>query len=162
MKRFCVILLLFFSVFSLSAEDIDLLKWDTKAKEVLNHYLKNGWSVSVGEDSKFIDFKHHDKIVNYHQYAVDTVSLMFSGDDIVLQQFVLNDHFTLANGLTSILNLMTMDKAQLYDWRYSDDGIENFYYHTIVNNAKASYILVGQDDFYIIFVVYYSPLISFN
>ena len=159
MKKIIAILFACLISFTCFAEDnfLKLLPWNMSKKEVLQHYLTNGWSFYVDDNNHFLHFKPVRKDVYYLNklIAVDDIAYAFDTDDTIYSQIISVDQdFKLDVAFFALTTVFIGDKAILTNYKYEEDDIDNISYDAILPDCKAMYYITGKSDLYIVHLCY--------
>lgn len=160
MKKILVFLFtLFVSLNFAFADDnyLTLLPWDMTKKEVVTHYLSNGWSFYIDDNNHFLHFKPVNKEVYYHNklIPVNDIAYVFNADDTIYTQIIsIAQDFKLDVAFFALTTILIDDRSILNDYKFDEGEVDNISYNAILPDCKAMYYITGKNDLYIVHLCY--------
>lgn len=139
------------------AEDafITLLPWNYTKKEVLNDFMAKGWSTRSDD---FLYFYPVNQNVYYHNKLIKVKEVYFSFNkdgSIQSQNISVDTNCTLPVAYMALMSVLIGDSSILYDQNYEkENNIDYFTYEGHLLDCDSHYIIMGQNDFYMIFLSY--------
>lgn len=159
MKRFlCIIIFLFIAGLSF-AEDafITLLPWNYTKKEVMNDFMAKGWSTRADD---FLHFYPVNQNIYYHNKLIKVKEVYFSFNDdgsVQSQNISLDTNYTLSVAFMGLMSVLIGDSTILSAQNYEkENDIDYFTYDGQLLDCDSHYVIMGKEDFYMLFLSYRS------
>lgn len=160
MKKLLSVILCLFITTAFFAEDyaIKLFPWNKKYSEIVSFYMDLGWSMKYDKESNYVTFTPEGDNFFYQNKLLKIKNMFFSFDksgNIISQNITLDNGYSLNTAYMACITTAMVDSAVFYNQTYQNtDGIDNLYHYLHLDNCNAMYAIVGQDDYYMLFLSY--------